>query len=335
MKEPEIPYKEIAAYLKGDLSTTDKLWVESWMAASSANAETFEALKEEWKYLDEEHVVDIDKDRVWNLIHEHVLLHPSASNKPFIKRSFVIKVASIAASVALLIGAISSLLIKGSIDTINREQAVTKIETPEGQKMLMTLPDETKVWLNSGSILSYTENFNKSDREISLCGEAFFDVTHSAKKEFIVKTTSVNVVVKGTTFDVSAYDEDPYVGVSLVEGKVDVMDRNNNLLVELAPNENVKVNKSSLQYVHTKNIKDAFPLWTKEQLVFYNVDLFEMTRKIERWYGVEIELINPIISQKYSFSVKTESIRELLELFNKIAPIEYSINGKEVTIRCK
>ena len=65
------------------------------------------------------------------------------------------------------------------------------------------------------------------------------------------------------------------------------------------------------------------------------IDLLQLTRKIERWYGVEIDLIDPVISQKYTFSVKTESIRELLELFNKITPIEYTINGKEVTIKCK
>lgn len=263
MKDPEIPYKEIAAYLRGELSASKKMWVENWIATSPENADLFEALKEEWKYIEEEDSVEIDKGKVWNVIQEHLILHPAKANKSFIKRSFVIKVASIVAFVALLIGSITSLLIKDSIDTINREQAVTKVETPEGQKMLMTLPDNTVVWLNSGSILAYTENFNKSDREISLTGEAYFDVTHSTQKEFIVKTTSVNVVVKGTSFDVSAYEEDPYVGVSLVEGKVDVMDKNNNLLVELAPNENVKVNKSSLQYVHTKNIKDAFPLWTK------------------------------------------------------------------------
>lgn len=335
MKETEIPYKEIASYLKDELSATDKMWVEHWIAASAENAETFQALKSEWKFVAEESCVEINKEKVWGVIHQHLLDHPSVQDPKLINRRFIIKVASIAASIALLIGATTSILIKDSIDTIRREQATTTIKTPEGQKMLMTLPDQTEVWLNSGSILMYSENFNKGDREIYLSGEAYFEVTHNPNKEFIVKTSSVNVVVKGTSFDVSAYDEDSYVGVSLVNGKVDITDANRKLLVELAPNENVKVNKSTLQYVHTKNIKDAFPLWTQEQLVFYNVDLFEVTRKIERWYGVDIELIDPVITQKYTFSIKTESIRELLDLFNKITPIEYTINGKEVTIRCK
>lgn len=335
MKEPEIPYELIAAYLRNEISTSDKLWVENWITESANNESTFNQLKEEWKHIGKKESVIIDKNKVWSAINKHLLLHPSTINKPLIGKQFVIKVASVAASIALLFGAATTLLVKNSIDNIHREQAITRVETPTGQKMLMTLPDKTQVWLNSGSILSYTENFNKEDREISLVGEAYFDVTHNTNKEFIVKTSSVNVVVKGTSFDVSAYQEDPYITVSLVEGNVDVTDTKNNFLMALAPNENVRINKSNLQFVHTKKIKDAFPLWTKEQLVFYNVDLFELTRKIERWYGVEIELIDPVINQKYTFSVKTESIRELLDLFNKITPIEYTINGKEVTIKCK
>lgn len=335
VKEPEIPYELIASYLRNEISAADKLWLENWIAESTLNKSTFNDLKEEWKYIGEKDAVLIDKNKIWSAINRHILRHPSARNNTIINKRLVIKVASVAASIALLFGAATSLLVKNSIDNIQREKAVTTVETPTGQKMLMTLPDQTKVWLNSGSILSYTENFNKEDREISLVGEAYFDVTHNTNKEFIVKTSSVNVVVKGTSFDVSAYCEDPYISVSLVEGSVNVTDVRDNFLMALSPNENVRINKNNLQFVHTKNIKDAFPLWTKEQLVFYNVDLFELTRKIERWYGVEIKLIDPVISQKYTFSVKTESIRELLELFNKITPIEYTINGKEVTIRCK
>lgn len=335
MKEPEIPYHKIAAYLNNDLSISDKLWIESWIAQSPQNEEVFNSLKNEWKYVGEPNAIEIDKEKVWNTINDHLLLHPSSNNNRQISKRYVVKIASIAASIALLFGIASSLLVKTSIDNIYREKAVTRIETPIGQKMQMTLPDQTQVWLNSGSVLTYTENFNQDNREISLSGEAYFDVTHNANKEFIVKTSSVNVVVKGTSFDVAAYQEDAYVNVALVEGSVNVVDTNNKLLTQLAPNENLRINKANMQYVHTKNIKDAFPLWTKEELVFYNVDLFELTRKIERWYGVEIKLIDPVINQKYTFSMKTESIRELLDLFNKITPIEYTVNGKEVTIRCK
>lgn len=335
MIEPEIPYHKIADYLNNKLSTSDRLWIENWIHTTPQNTETFNTLKAEWIYIAEDKPVTINKERVWNTINQHLTKSLSTINKVQISRSFVVKVASIAATIALLVGAGVSFLVKSSIDTINREQAMTTIETPLGQKMLMTLPDNTKVWLNSGSILKYSENFNKENRQITLVGEAFFDVTPNPNKEFIVKTASVNVVVKGTSFDISAYIEDQYVDVFLVEGKLNVTDSNNKLLTQLAPNENVKVNKSTMEFVHSKNIKDAFPLWTQEELVFYNVDLLELVKKLERWYGVEINLINPIIGQKYSFSTKTESIRELLNLFNKITPIEYTVEGKEVTIRCK
>lgn len=335
MSEPTIPYEKIADYMNNRLPAADCLWVESWISASAENREIFDNLKKEWQYISESKAVAIDKEKVWSVIDSHLAQNQNAKSRATVSRSLLFRVAGVAAAVALIVGAGISFILKSSIDTIRREQAVTTIETPLGQKMLMTLPDNTKVWLNSGSTLKYSENFNKENRKISLVGEAFFDVASNPNKEFIVSTASVNVMVKGTSFDISAYLDDQYVDVSLVEGKVNVMDADNQLLTELAPNEKVKVNKQTMQFVHTKGIKDAFPLWTKEELVFYNVNLFELVKKLERWYGVEIKLIDPVANQKYTFSMKTESIRELLDLFNKITPIEYSVDGKEVVIRCK
>ncbi|MDU1905711.1 MAG: FecR family protein [Dysgonomonas sp.] len=336
MGNPKIRYEKIALYLAGKLSDTDRLYVENWINESDENKTLFDELKGELAYIDEPESVQIDKEKVWAGIESHISANPVfIPSKEHTNKRLIIKVASIAASIALLLGVFSSLFLKSTIDNINREEAITVIETLSGQKMKMTLPDQTQVWLNSESKLIYSNNFNREKREIQLEGEAYFEVTKNANKEFIVNTSDVKVLVKGTSFEVSAYKEDPYIGVSLVEGSVNVTDNNFRLLSGLEPNEVIKVNKSNMQFALTRNTKYAFPLWTKEELVFYNVYLFELTKKIERWYGVDIKLENPIINQKYTFSVKTESIRELLDLFNKITPIEYEVNGKEVTIRCK
>lgn len=334
MKTSEIPYEKIALYLADKLSDTERLDVENWIDKSDKNKVLFERLREELFYVNEP-PVQIDKEKVWAGIEERVSVdHPTQSN-PHSNKQLIIKVASIAASVALLIGIFSSLFLKSTIDNIHREETITVVETLSGQKMKMTLPDQTQVWLNSESKLTYSNNFNREKREIQLEGEAYFEVTKNTNKEFIVSTSDVKVLVKGTSFEVSAYREDPYISVSLVEGNVNVTDKKLRLLSGLEANEVIKVNKSSMQFALTRNTKHAFPLWTQEELVFYNVDLFELTKKIERWYGVNIKLENPIVNQKYTFSVKTESIRELLDLFNKITPIEYEVNGKEVAIRCK
>ncbi|MDR2948975.1 MAG: FecR family protein [Prevotella sp.] len=334
MENINTPYDKIALYLAKKLSDTERALVESWINESVANKALFNELKNELTYIDEKESVIIDSKKVWGNIQSHILSTSSQYTKSS-SRGLILRVASIAASVALLVGVFSSLFIKSTIDNINREEFITVIETPSGQKTKMTLPDHTQVWLNSESKLSYTNNFNKDKREIYLEGEAYFEVTKNTHKDFIVNTSDVKVLVTGTSFEVSAYQDDQYINVSLVEGYVNIMDINDRLLSGLEANEMIKVNRSNMQFALTRKLKNVFPLWTKEELVFYNEDLFTLARKIERWYGVEIKLMNPIINQKYTFSVKTESLRELLDSFNKITPIDYSINGKEVTISCK
>lgn len=327
-------YETIVAYLQGELSQSEMQTIEDWITTSSENKVLFDTYKEKWLSQDNFPMVSINKETVWNNISEYVRRDMQKATKTFTKAT-IYRIAGVAASIALLIGIFSSLLVKSTLDNISGENAITYIETPKGQKMRMTLPDQTKVFLNSGSTLSYSQNFNKNNREIILVGEAYFEVAKDADKEFIVTTSDVKVVVKGTSFEVSAYEDDAQIGVSLVEGIVHVTDLKDKLLSKMSPNESFKVNKGDMQFVLAKNIKQALPLWTLEQLAFYNADLFEVVRKIERWYGVNINLINPVVEQKYTFSVKDEPLASLLDHFNKITPIEYTIEGKEVTIKCK
>ena len=103
-------------------------------------------------------------------------------------------------------------------------------------------------------------------------------------------------------------------------------------MTDLNPDELAIISRQNLKYTLFKDDANTYRSWTEDQLIFYNEDIYEVAKKLERWYGINIKLVNPNEKQKYTFSVKTESLRELLELFNKLTPIDYKINGKEVTI---
>jgi fe2+-dicitrate sensor, membrane component len=92
------------------------------------------------------------------------------------------------------------------------------VEAPQGTRSHITLYDGTQVWLNAGSTMSYTSDFNNTSRDIHLSGEAYFEVAYNEKLPFRVKARGCTLTVLGTRFNVSAYDEDPTVQAALIEG---------------------------------------------------------------------------------------------------------------------
>ena len=101
------------------------------------------------------------------------------------------------------------------------------IKVPAGQRANLTLPDGTNVWLNARSEMRYPAVFTGNKREITLDGEAYFEVTHNEDKPFVVQTNKCNVEVLGTKFNVEAYSDSEDFCTSLMEGSVRVSDKGN------------------------------------------------------------------------------------------------------------
>lgn len=96
------------------------------------------------------------------------------------------------------------------------------VNTKYGSRTDLQLPDGSKVWLNSGSTLTYDKEFGKEIREVVLSGEAFFDVVRNVDKPFIIHTTSMDIKVLGTQFNVKSYANDPTSEASLIHGSIEV-----------------------------------------------------------------------------------------------------------------
>ena len=128
----------------------------------------------------------------------------------------IIKIAAVFLFAVLLYSAGYYLLYKPKHIKI----AYVQITVPNGQKRTVTLPDGTKIWINSGSTLSYPKIPGKKYREVRLSGEALFEVTKNKHRPFIVKTKEVSVKVLGTVFNVSAYPGDKTIETTLVRGRV-------------------------------------------------------------------------------------------------------------------
>ncbi|SEJ60801.1 protein of unknown function [Cyclobacterium xiamenense] len=210
------------------------------------------------------------------------------------------------------------------------EIPLVKKFNPAGIKSLITLSDGSKVYLNAGSSLHYPKQFSAEKREVQLTGEAFFDIQSEADRPFIVSTGSTQIKVLGTSFNVNQ-GEDGKLAVALVSGKVRVNDEKGNQ-VNLEPNEMLVMEDGGKFY---KTGFDSLEIlgWKDKHLVF-KMDAFgTVQRKIENWYGVEIQVKGRMPKNwVYTGIYRDELLENVLAGIFHTSGIAYKIEGKKVTI---
>ncbi|KJF45099.1 FecR family protein [Draconibacterium sediminis] len=204
-------------------------------------------------------------------------------------------------------------------------ETLQTITTPHGAKTNITLPDGSSVWLNSGSTLSYPAKFRK-DRPVTLVGEAYFEVVKN-DKPFLVTTVYGDVEVKGTSFNVQAYNDDDAFATTLEEGIVAFRVKDTEHGVTLNPGEQlVKTDKGfTVQEVETK----YYTSWKEGKLIFNREPFPSFIKKLERWYNVKIEYSDEKLNDLwYTGTIEMESISEVMEMISKAAPVTYSFDNK-------
>lgn len=197
-----------------------------------------------------------------------------------------------------------------------------------GQKSIITLGDGTRVYLNSGSTLTYPEVFEASIRNVVLTGEAFFEVMRDEKRPFIVRTGSIDTKVLGTSFNVSAYADEP-VSIAVATGKVQVKETNQKDSVLLTPNYQATFNNEKLNWeTNTVDINKVVA-WKNQTLNFDGVSLAEVAKELERWYNVSITFENDnikkcIIHGQY----KDQSLQSVLKSIQYMYQIDFKFKSQ-------
>lgn len=222
MDEQHIPYELLAKCFARQCTPEEHAEAERWRKEKPEHELVYAQLKEQWEriHLKTSAYVIPNKADVWKNIQQEI--HRKAKQIPLYTRSLLIRVAGIAAAIALIGGFSLSYLFNGG-DNWVASRFENVVMAPSGQKSQLLLPDGTEVWLNSGSRLSYSYEFNTLDRVVNLEGEAFFDVKKDQQHPFVVKTGMVEVKVHGTSFNVQAYTDEEDIRVALLHGKVSLL----------------------------------------------------------------------------------------------------------------
>ncbi|MFT3933254.1 MAG: FecR family protein [Chitinophagaceae bacterium] len=239
--------------------------------------------------------------------------------------------------------------------------AQNTVTTRKGSKSSVQLPDGTVAWLNADSKLVYNEDFSGDFREVSLQGEAYFDVVKDKSRPFIIHTKTIDIRVLGTAFNVRAYETEKNTETALFRGSVEVTLHNSpEKKIILKPNEKLSVNNKSLAFSTTQKddnnknrsatvaditvgkvhfeAKDSSAwetLWIKNKLVFDEETLEEVAQKIERWYDVKVIINgdNDLKKTAYSAIFENESLTQVMEALKITGGIKYTINKDVITIR--
>jgi len=206
------------------------------------------------------------------------------------------------------------------------------ITTPITGEFKVVLSDGTQVFLNSSSSLKYPSVFAGATREVTLTGEAYFEVARNKSVPFIVKTANAtSVKVLGTHFDIMAYSDEPDIKTTLLEGSVLVAYGDNSGL--LNPGDQASVSQSgSVKVMQGVDVDEAVA-WKNGLFQFDHADLQSILRQVSRWYGVEVV---------YKGNIPTESIKgeaprnvnlsKLLQGLTEMTGVQFQMDGNKLMV---
>lgn len=188
-------------------------------------------------------------------------------------------------------------------------------------KSSVTLPDGSIVVLHNGASLSYDDAFSKTNREVALKGEAYFDIAKDDKNAFTIGVGDLDITVHGTTFNVSEDKES--IIVSLVDGSVEVTTPEDMRCV-LVPGHSAIYNKESGSLIDRKDDVDFASCWARDCLTFTQASLGEVCRYLAKWYGVDIVVPEGLkTSCSYTFTIREEPIDQIMDIMSRINPMKY------------
>lgn len=239
-----------------------------------------------------------------------------------------------------------------------------QVSTRPGSRSKIVLPDGTQVWLNADSKLTYGNDFGVSSRDVTLSGEAYFDVKPNKEVPFYIHTSKIKIKVTGTVFNVRAYPNENRSETSLLHGKVEVtLNSSPDKTYFLQPSDKLVVsddggiNQTSAAIANSNLQKqnrvvptvliptmqklvvkpdEMFPVetaWVNNTLAFNDESFREVADKMERWYGVEIVFANPELEHMhFTGRFENETVTQALEAMTLATPFSFNKKGNSIVI---
>ncbi|MBC7826597.1 MAG: FecR domain-containing protein, partial [Chitinophagaceae bacterium] len=165
----------------------------------------------------------------------------------------------------------------------------TEYSSQKGSVSRIKLPDGSDIWLSSGTNLIIDQN-EKGEMVAKLDGEAYFNLIPDTSRRFRVDLGSFQVKDIGTSFNIRAYQSEPTIVTTLVEGRIELLKNSGEVLLSVMPGELVKYNKQNNQMLVNQQDPSVVIAWKDGKFVFIDQPLAEICKELENWYDIEIQI---------------------------------------------
>jgi transmembrane sensor len=335
----------IIKVLANEATPDECVMLHNWVSKSDDNRRLFLRLRNTWLATAQTKEPDLVKTSraLETVIGKIKSLHSADLEKPTLKplhenKRYLPSYIKVAALWTLLfgLGVLFSLLFFRSGGVL-KVTSYTSVIAPRGSKALTILSDGTIVWLNAGSKIKYKIPSGKPVREVTLEGEAYFNVARDPDHAFTVNAAEMIIKAYGTEFNVKAYPEEKVVSTTLVKGSVsvEIKDKPTNKTM-LKPNDQaiyyMQTPERSENFLVSKGINPAlYILWINDRLQIKGETLEDLAVMLERKYDVTIHFDeNSLKDLRFTGIIENETIEQILELIKISSNVEYRIDGREI-----
>ena len=275
--------------------------------------------------------IDVDQawNKVWSRLNERGNAKVNYPERFVFSRRTLLKAAA-AVIIMLSFGGAVNYLVKN--DLLSRKTVVATGNDEKNLKVL--LPDESVVFLNRNTKLSYKTDFGKSVRNVTLTGEAFFEIKHDPEKQFTVDAGKAKVKVTGTSFNIITNNYDSAVEVFVESGQVILSDNSGNNKIILDPGY-IGVMDSELRN-KTLNDNPNYRSWNTGLLKYNGQTLDVVFRDLKRHYNMEIVAEDPdILEQPWTIMIDNEQQDTIIRVICASFNLSYTKDGNVYHLRKK
>lgn len=314
----------ISRYLSKSATEEEKKHLLQWLEEKDENRKQFKKTYDLWVYSNALFTDDTEMETALARLKKRTVSHQKKKARLSLPRFYRMRVA---AFILLLL----SVGYMGYWLGDHKEQKLITMNHlltgPDGKGEYL-LPDGSTVWLNASSLLKYPETFTGGKRTVYLEGEALFEIKEDKKNPFYVKAGGLDIEVVGTRFLANNYPRKNIVQTVLVNGSVKI---SGDYFAEnrmLHPGELLTYNKQTGQTDLHKVNTDDYTNWIHSKMVFDKTNLAKVIVNLEKWFDVEIVATPELLRNTHmSFTVRRESLEEVLKNMSLTAPIDYKWKG--------
>jgi ferric-dicitrate binding protein FerR (iron transport regulator) len=317
MNEESWKAEIIKLYIKSRFSKSTEAKVQKWLVKNSDDEEVDKAMRAHWESIKptrQSFTLDVLK-RINSKIGK------PAARRRVVWRSAVVRIAA----VFIMLMAISSVWLY--LHHQNKRVFI-QVAAAYGETKQITLPDQSEIWLNSGSTLKYPEDFNQNERFVSLTGEAYFSVAKDSMKPFVVNANDIKVRVLGTKFNIKAYPEDRQIVATLQEGKIEVVTADN-VKQQLLPNEQLVYNNQTAALQVERINPEYIPDWKNGRLLFFEETLDDILQTLSRRFNVAFRVDESIDLTTERYTMKFQKDEDLDQVLWVLSELTIDLSFKQ------